>query len=298
MDTEPSQELAESEDEEERERRKSNEGNGVGASEPPKKKRKRDDSEEDNNDDAESKDGPPVKKRKLKDICSEKLEKIQSENDGEKNVKDEGKSSKKDEPKDSKAKDDAEDEEEEECCVCLQSYSLPHKLSCGHVFCFLCIKEIINVVAPTCPLCRAVVPTADIENAKMSTEDFEKNQRVFQWEYSGKKGGWWAYEEAAMQQIEEYCVHWVKGKVTAGGPVKPATPAAAVGFVVSDPSQCYEIEVGTRIYLIDFDNMVQYPKGQPHRQRKIRRKAKLQRSGSLKGQAGLFFDDNTKKGDG
>jgi len=273
----PSQQLASSEEEDDRERRNSNEVDGTNndsEAAAPKKRKRTDENDEDSG--AEDAGTPAPKKRKV-DASESEAKDVQ---------KKKGISPKKEDDSD----------EEEECCVCLQSYSLPHKISCGHTFCFLCIKEIINRLSPTCPLCRRAVPKADIENAKMSVKDFESHDRVFQWEYSGRKGGWWAYEEAAMLQIEEYCLHWVKGKVTAGGPavppapVAPSVPAMAPPAVVPDLSKCYEIEVGTRIYLIDFDNMIQFPKGFPNRQRKLRRKAKLLRSGSLKGQAGLFFD--------
>ncbi len=33
-------------------------------------------------------------------------------------------------------------DEDNECCICFDTIELPITLECGHVFCFLCLKEI------------------------------------------------------------------------------------------------------------------------------------------------------------
>lgn len=51
------------------------------------------------------------------------------------------------------AADDAEDENE--CCICLESLQLPIVITCKHRFCFLCLKSVTLTKGHVCPLCRS-----------------------------------------------------------------------------------------------------------------------------------------------
>ena len=46
--------------------------------------------------------------------------------------------------------------EQSECPICLESWSQPCKLPCGHVFCFLCIKGSL-LQKSECALCRTTI---------------------------------------------------------------------------------------------------------------------------------------------
>lgn len=51
----------------------------------------------------------------------------------------------------------------DECPICMEALTLPCKLPCGHVFCFLCIKGTFND-SPKCSLCRRDISPSYLNN--------------------------------------------------------------------------------------------------------------------------------------
>ena len=74
------------------------------------------------------------------------------------------------------ASNDLQSSQSNECPICMESLTLPCKLPCGHIFCFLCIKGTLNI-SPRCSLCRRDISTDYINNVKFKFE-FELNLNV------------------------------------------------------------------------------------------------------------------------
>ena len=142
-----------------------------------------------------------------------------------------------------------------DCPVCLQSCNYPVQLSCGHIFCYLCIKG-VALRSRRCALCRQDITVDSIENptlvkpvsfekgkpAKDEGSDHEKDQD-FLWYYEGRNG-WWQYDEKTATEVE---------KAFKSG--KRSCQLLIAGF----------------LYLIDFENMFQMRRNEPGRRRRIKR---------------------------
>jgi hypothetical protein len=117
-----------------------------------------------------------------------------------------------------------------ECCICMDSIRLPLVLPCRHQFCYLCLKAAYDR-NPVCPLCRRRIPPAIVENAKVRETQipFTKvaNRVPVVWFYSGRTGGWWAYDPTIADEIEQHyqrslhdptlttCTIWMLGRAYA-----------------------------------------------------------------------------------
>lgn len=85
----------------------------------------------------------------------------------------------------------------EECSICLETIKLQLTLPCSHKFCYLCLKEARIKNLDRCPLCRAEIPDDTFETAVVAEEP-----DGIEWLYSGRNGGWWAYEPELSAEIE------------------------------------------------------------------------------------------------
>merc|ERR1712130_541977 len=115
-----------------------------------------------------------------------------------------------------------------------------------------------------------------IEEAKMSPEEWKKSRGQFQWKYSGRSGGWWAFDKVNNKELEE---HYEKHRAALAG---NTTPPEVI------------LEIGMREYVIDFAQMTQAPMDHPNRTRRIERSTAVTAK-DLKGQGGKFFVKKKKR---
>ena len=53
-----------------------------------------------------------------------------------------------------------------ECFVCLGTYMDPRMLTCGHSFCWNCVKGLVETFNLFCPICRSPIAVGDRLNAR------------------------------------------------------------------------------------------------------------------------------------
>nr|ACO14578.1 RING finger protein 146 [Caligus clemensi] len=154
-----------------------------------------------------------------------------------------------------------------ECPVCLQSAVQPVKLPCSHIFCFLCVKG-ASAQNRTCPLCRSPIQEGYLESPELINEDLNASSHSPEtaWFYEGREG-WWRYDTRTSNEIEEIYAARQENEENAA-----------------------ELLIAGFIYVIDFDNEVQYRKNRPGRRRKIKRDAF---DAPSKGVAGLRKENNS-----
>ena len=159
---------------------------------------------------------------------------------------------------------------ESECPVCLQICVHPVRLPCSHVFCFLCVKGVANR-SKRCAMCRQEIPVDFLSNPELlCQQDVQKEAAMcdgYRWYYEGWNG-WWQYDARASTELEEKfdCNHL----------------------------QPFEILIAGFLYVIDFENMIQYRRNDPTRRRRIKRDLSTI---SKKGVAGLKVDSMAANSD-
>lgn len=158
------------------------------------------------------------------------------------------------------------------CGICLEIVNLPVKVpSCSHIFCFLCLKEVINSLGKTCPLCRAFF-TEEPEDLSLDRSVFDEvvasqKRRVksivvkekVQWQYAGRNVGWWDYDPISNQSIEE--AYQESG--WAGHESESESE--------SSRDDEFVLPIGASDYTINFRSMEQAPSQNLTRKRSIRR---------------------------
>lgn len=152
-----------------------------------------------------------------------------------------------------------------ECAICLQPFIQPVQLPCSHTFCFLCAKGIALQRRP-CALCRSVIPQSFLsspglflaDESKLKVEKSSADSDRHVWYYQGNRG-WWQYDDRTSREIED---------------------------AYSKREKSVDILITGTIYVIDFENMIQYQRNNMNsRKRKIKRD---QVSAEKKGVAGMF----------
>lgn len=147
----------------------------------------------------------------------------------------------------------------EKCSICWSEPPINAiKLTCGHTFCFLCIKAVATTTN-RCAYCRANIdinlerdPIRVIGNIKLP-RSFEDGQF---WFYEGKRG-WWFYDADSNQEIEQ---------------------------AYQNGLEYLEKTIAGQIYVINFHNNCQYLKQDQTRSRRIVRSTP---NDSVQGVAGM-----------
>ncbi|XP_077988188.1 helicase-like transcription factor [Glandiceps talaboti] len=79
---------------------------------------------------------------------------------------------------------------DEECCICLDSLKLPVITHCAHVFCRMCIEEVIRSEQPNakCPLCRGEVKSEQLVQVPQESgcEKEMESMEEGEWQSSAK----------------------------------------------------------------------------------------------------------------
>lgn len=151
------------------------------------------------------------------------------------------------------------------CPICLELCSLPVRLPCSHVFCFLCAKG-VALNFGNCSLCRKEVDMTfflDPDCIKLKEEIIPENESTVHWFYEGRSG-WWQYDERTECLIDK-------------------------AFKMQ--KDCTLLISGS-LYVIDFQEMCQYCKDKPWQKRSIKRDVC---TSSTAGVAGLRFQESKVK---
>uniref|UniRef100_A0A5K3FRR6 E3 ubiquitin-protein ligase n=1 Tax=Mesocestoides corti TaxID=53468 RepID=A0A5K3FRR6_MESCO len=134
-----------------------------------------------------------------------------------------------------------------DCPICLQPLLQPVEISCGHIFCYLCIKG-SAFHRRQCPLCRGAISMNFFDNPNVirptnTSQPVDRTNPEFAWYYEGHNG-WWQYDERTAVDIET---------------------------AFSQSLAFCEVFVAGHFYVIDFTNMCQYRKDRSGRSRRIKR---------------------------
>ncbi len=97
------------------------------------------------------------------------------------------------------------------CEICNSNVSLPYKLNCGHIFCFLCLKSNILNGHYNCKKCSQFIPD-NFNNIRIDDlHDYSIQTRKFFWLYaSNYKNHWWCYNDDLNEQIEKIYLDYLK----------------------------------------------------------------------------------------
>ena len=158
-----------------------------------------------------------------------------------------------------------------ECAICLETLIYPCELPCGHIFCFLCIKGLIQTQSSKCALCRTDIPVNVLESPQLvnlnesgikvepSDDDF------YVWYYEGRNG-WWEYDDRTNFEIENQFNR--------------------------DPNNKFEILIAGFLYIIDFESGYQMRLDNANKKRRIKRDFK--NINANKGVAGISKSINPR----
>ena len=187
---------------------------------------------------------------------------------------------------DCKSHNNTGDMEDTECAVCLQPCLQPVRLSCNHIFCFLCIKGVtINHSQTKCPMCRGNISKEDLKNPFvlpvsskcLKRELSDEGETKYKWFYSGVSNGWWEYDQRTTQVINKAYELFTSSKKDVLTPKKKRRKKTSKDGddieekLCSRSASTNEILIAGVVYIIDFINMIQYRKGNPKKKRLIKR---------------------------
>ncbi len=163
-----------------------------------------------------------------------------------------------------------------ECSICTKPMQMPLALDCKHQYCFLCLKQAIELHSlSTCPTCRAPLSSHLIRDAEEGKRSIPvPAQDMSRWTYAGKTYGFWNYDfatdnliEAAYQRLQQYQEN--------PSSISPAPPSII------------HVEIGAgQIFQIDLLNLVQKNLNN-NRVRAIQRN-RDENKNKTKGQAGII----------
>nr|CAB3265632.1 E3 ubiquitin-protein ligase rnf146 [Phallusia mammillata] len=154
-----------------------------------------------------------------------------------------------------------------ECAICLQPCMQPVQLPCSHIFCFLCAKG-TALQSRKCALCRGAIPDDFISKPFLFKKDAtgksagNSEDPRYVWYYQGYNG-WWQYDDRTCLEIEA---------------------------AYANKEKSVDVLIAGSVYVIDFENEVQYQRHRSSRKRKIKRDLV---SMPKKGVAGLQTSDST-----
>ena len=98
-------------------------------------------------------------------------------------------------------KEKEKEETEDSCPICYDKPLHPVTLPCGHVYCFLCGKGLVESGTSQCAMCRSVIPRDFFKHPNTSVEVEEEGQDFF-WYYQGRNG-WWRFDERNNKDLED-----------------------------------------------------------------------------------------------
>jgi E3 ubiquitin-protein ligase RNF146 len=165
------------------------------------------------------------------------------------------------------------------CAICLEKYSHPCRLTCGHIFCYLCIKGLLItkqqqhqglVPSSHCALCRTEISKNYLDNPDLIILNNDSNSFDSQvWFYQSRTGNnWWQYDQRTSNEIEKEYEKSQRNEL---------------------PNDSFDIMIAGNVYKIDFKSETQTRIDQSKKTRRIKRDLK---SIEKKGIAGIYLPPN------
>lgn len=191
----------------------------------------------------------------------------------------------------------------DQCSICLDEPKLSIKLTCNHVFCFLCIKSVkLSHYDAKCPNCREPISDEILQKIYYDPEEnrIEEDQLEYQWLYSTKKNGWWKFDPEHNVELEElyqeYLAKKEKETEKKEQEKKSDEPDEPDEFDSSDDFDNINIDkpilnIGYLKFKIDFETMQQInlQNGFPRLVKRVH-KSDLQQEKNIVGIAGLTIE--------
>jgi len=164
------------------------------------------------------------------------------------------------------------------CKICGLSIQLPVQLSCGHNFCYLCVKSQITSGIQCCHTC-GIGLNIDAKGNILDSNELSNDRNIY-WMYSVKHGNsWWCYTHRESNQLESMFNDYLIEKG-----ILSATDKDAISIINNDiinngnnheliklPQHLNNIKVSGMEFKIDFNKMNQININDNTKQRNIKR---------------------------
>ena len=150
-------------------------------------------------------------------------------------------------------------------------------------------------------MCRREIPPGYLENPNLlqplsnptslkspdaATDDSSAEvESLYQWFYEGRNG-WWEYDQRTTLELEEAYKDSFKIEPDPEQDESPPTGAANQDVSNNTVNKTCELLIAGFLYVIDFENMIQYRRNEPQRRRRIKRDQRDQIT-NMKGVAGI-----------